>query len=92
MAIGLESARRCLVPVLEQEEVPKRLEAAKEEHSSVAAPIEVEEAAEIGRKRRKIKQEDPPSTKKCRRKDCENNLLCYNHLGLEAVSAGCCML
>jgi hypothetical protein len=91
MAIGLESARRCVVPVLEQEEASKRLEAANQSHPSMAEPIVVEEDAEIGRKRRKIKPEDPSSTRKCRKKDCENNFLCFNHLGLEAVSRGCHM-
>jgi hypothetical protein len=96
LAIGLESAHACDVPGL-FEQVPeinvkrinnkgKRKAVRSEDEDD---PIGVDDTSdEVGQKRKRGRQTARPMVKKCRKKGCEDNLLCFNHLGIEAVSVG----
>ncbi len=95
LAIGLESAHSCVIPSLLEHSTEDDIKHKKRKlvkkrvlSESEDDPIDISESGddECGHKRKKGKQVARMRVKKCNKKGCEDNLLCFNHLGIEAVS------
>ncbi len=98
-ALGLTSARRCIVPCVEKwkaseagnkgaECVEEEVEVVQVDEDSDAQGAEARTGSKRTRPRVEyVRRQTLVAPKKCVKKNCMSNVYCYNHLGLEEVSA-----